>query len=110
MDKYFRIIGITLDIVLLVACVTHIGITAYNMLHPDIPEEKEYYADLAEINFPVSFKICASELSNETKRYQDYGYFWDWTFFSGESNLRKGFIGWNGDFANGTYRTVKGQV
>ena len=97
-----------LNVALAIACVSHIGINAYYELYPDIPSMKQYKADLEKIVFPVSFTICVRELFNLTERYKAFGYKRDWEFYNGESQIREGVFGWNGDFENGSSLTVKG--
>ena len=104
----FKFITPVLNAVLVVACVTHIGINAYYELYPDIPSVREYKTDLGKIDFPVSFKICLKEIENRTERYEKYGYENHWDFFYGNSKIRKHFVGWNGDFENKSSLTVKG--
>ena len=103
----FKYVTPVLNVVLVVACVTHISITAYKKLYPDIPDVQEYKTDLGKRDFPVSVKICLKELKNKTERYQKYGFNNHWHFFYGYSKGRKDFIGWNGDFENKSV-TVKG--
>ena len=45
-----------------------------------------------------------------TKRYEDYGYSDDWGFFLGKSDIKGGYVGWNGDFENGSLVHVKGTL
>ena len=104
----FKFITPVLNAILLVACVTHVIINAYNELYPDIPSVIEYKTDLGNIDFPVSFKICLKEIDNKTERYEKYGYVNHWDFFYGKSKIRKDFFGWNGDFENKSSLTVKG--
>ena len=108
MDINFHKISPIINFVLAVACLSHISINAYNILYPEIPSLKVYERELRNIDFPVSFKLCVKEIYNKTKRYKDYGYKDNWKFFFGQSNIRRGHVGWNGDFKNGTSVHVKG--
>ena len=103
----FRLIRPILHVALVVACVSHIGLNAFNELYPDIPSVKQYKTDLSNIDFPVSFTICVREIVNETERHKAFGYATDWDLFNGLS-LREGVFGWNGHFENGSSLTVKG--
>ena len=97
-----------LNAMLVVACVTHISINAYDRLYPSMPSVKEYKTDLANVDFPISFKICLKEIKNKNERYEKYGYESYWEFFYGHVKNRKNFVGWNGDFENNSSWTVKG--
>ena len=85
----FQLLRSILNFALVVACLSHIGINAFNELYPDIPSVKQYKADLGNIDFPVSFTICIREIDNDTDRYKAYGYARDWGFFNGKS-IKKG--------------------
>ena len=103
----FRFIRPILHVALVVACVSHIGINAFNELYPSIPSVKQYKADLGNIDFPVAVTICVREIFNETERYKAFGYATDWDLFSGVSQ-GEGVFGWNGNFENGSSLPVKG--
>ena len=62
---------------------------------PDYPSVKTYKKNLKEIEFPISFKLCARELET-TKRYSRYGYFDEYHFFEGRSLFNHSLRGWNG--------------
>ena len=104
----FKFMKFILNIVLAIACVSHIAINAYYALYPDIPSIKQYKTDLGKIVFPVSFTICVRENLNQAERYKDFGYERVWEFYSGKNRIREGVFGWNGDFENGSSLTVKG--
>ena len=99
-----------INVLLAIACLFHILINAYYILYPEIPSVKVYEKELGDIIFPASFKLCASDTNSNTKRYTAYGYEADWGFFYGQSNIRGGYVGWNGDFANGSLVQVKGTL
>ena len=104
----FKFIRFILNIVLAIACVSHIGINAYYELYHGIPSIKQYKADLGNIVFPVSFTICVREIDNDTERFKAFGYARDWDWFNGKSDIREGYFGWNGDLGNNSSMTVKG--
>ena len=99
-----------INVLLAFACLFHITINAYNILYPEIPSVKVYEKELGDIIFPASFKLCARDTNNSSKRYTAYGYEADWGFFYGQSNIRGGYVGWNGDFENGSLVHVKGTL
>ena len=55
------------------------------MIHPDLPSLRVSENNLKDIDFPVAFRICVTEIKNNTKRYTDVGYKSEYTFFSGKS-------------------------
>ena len=107
----FHKISPIIKFVLAVACLSHIGINAYNTLYPEIPSLKVYEKELGNIDFPVSFKLCVREISNITKRYKNYGYDEPFDFFLGIRFFEESYyVGWNGDFVNGSSGHVKGTL
>ena len=85
------------------------SINAYNILYPEIPSFKAYEKELGDIEFPLSVKLCVREIYNVTKRYEDYGYKDARVFFFGHSYIKEGYVGWNGNFENGSLIHVKGR-
>ena len=108
MDINFHKILPIINFVLAIACLSHIIINAYNILFPEIPSFKAYEKELGDIEFPVSVKLCVREIYNVTKRYEDYGYKDARVFFFGHSYMKEGYVGWNGNFENGSLIHVKG--
>ena len=103
-----EILLITMKSILPIACVVHIGFIGYNIVYPDIPSIHVYDKQLSEIDFPISFRVCAHE-SNKSKEYKKYGYYGKGEFFSGKSMYNKSLIGWAGHSENGsTLSTFKG--
>ena len=62
--------------------------------HPDYPSVRTSKKNLKDIEFPVSFKLCARDLQNK-KRYSNYGYSSEYKFFEGKSS-NASIRGWNG--------------
>ena len=83
---------------LVIAFIIHISIIAYNIKHPDFPSVKVYSKNLQDLDeFPLSFKLCARELSNITDRYREFGYNNVWSFFQGRRRFTAGkWFGWAG--------------
>ena len=84
---------------LVIAFIIHISIIAYNIKHPDFPSVKVYSKDLQDLDeFPLSFKLCARELTNITHRYKKFGYNDIYAFFQGRRNYRGSgkWFGWAG--------------
>ena len=62
------------------------------------------------IDFPLVFKLCATELRNSYDRYSNLGYKDDFHFFKGVSKYNESLFGWSGHQPNGsTIADVKGK-
>ena len=83
---------------LVIAFIIHISIIAYNIKHPDFPSVKVYSKNLQDLDeFPISFKLCARELTNMTGRYREFGYNDVYAFFQGRRGFFAGkWFGWAG--------------
>ena len=76
--------------------------------NPDIRVERK---DLKEIEFPLAFKLCEDQGSNQDniENYRKFGYNNSRGFFRGESMFNKSLWGWNGHTRNNSIiGTVKG--
>ena len=83
-------------------CAVHIGLNGYYILHPQLPDIKVYEVDLKDMDFPLTFKLCATEVKNSYKRYTDLGYTNEFQFFMGKSSYNNTLYGWNGHTPNGS--------
>ena len=83
---------------LVIAFIIHISIIAYNIKHPDFPSVKVYSKNLQDLDeFPLSFKLCAKELTNITHPYRKLGYNSVYAFFQGSRRFWEGeWFGWAG--------------
>ena len=83
---------------LVIAFIIHISIIAYNIKHHDFPSVKVYSKNLQDLDeFPISFKLCATELTNKTDRYKEFGYNDVYAFFQGRKRFGAGrWFGWAG--------------
>ena len=98
-----------LNVVFTVICLCHVSFTLYNAINPPLPEIKVYDKALKDVPFPILFKFCGEEIHNETRRFKEYGYEDDWSFFAGTSKFSKSIVGWTGHTENGsTIAPVKG--
>ena len=80
------------------------------MLYPNLPDIRIYKTDLQKIDFPIVFKMCATETQNSTARYTNVGYEDSFDFFKGVSRYNKSLYGWSGHHENGsTIASVKGK-
>ena len=60
-----------------------------------------YKKSLLDLEFPLYFSICFSELENEENRYKNLGYNGPFPWFVGQSMYNKSHFGWNGHTKNG---------
>ena len=83
---------------LVMAFIIHISTIAYNIKHPNFPSVKVYSRNLKDLDeFPLSFKLCARELTNITDRYKEFGYGGVYAFFQGSRGFFGGkWFGWAG--------------
>ena len=73
------------------------------MIHPDLPSLRVSENNLKDINFPLSFRICITEIENSTKRYENVGYEGEFAFFSGKRMYEpKNLYGFAGHTSNGS--------
>ena len=89
----------------------HISILGYNILYPEIPEILVSKKNLNEIEFPMTFRICAFELNDTVSRYQSFGYSDYAGFFRGQSMFNNTVYGWAGHDENGSvWGNVAGKI
>ena len=90
------------NLVIFFFCLVHISLNGYYILYPELPEIKITNRKLEDIEFPLSLKVCVSEISNSFHRYSNLGYKNDFQFFYGKSAFNKSLIGWAGHTKNGS--------
>ena len=89
----------------------HISILIYYILYPEIPEILVSKKNLNEIEFPMTFRICAFELNDTVSRYQSFGYAHYGDYFRGRSMFNDTLYGWAGHDENGSVLgTVEGEI
>ena len=93
---------VTLKIVIIISCASHICFLFYNTAYPDLPDIKVYQRRLEEIEFPLSFLVCVHEMVNVSGRYKKLGYSNEWAFFTGTSSFNESIYGWGGHMENGS--------
>ena len=87
----------------------HLFTIGFYLINPEYPSIRVYNKELKQINFPLYFKICATELNNFNERYQKMGYSNEHNFFNGYSRFERNIIGWGGHNENGsTLYHIKG--
>ena len=89
--------------ILSVSCLVHILFIGNQLLHPNLPETRIYKKHLKEIEFPISFRICAYDLRSATHKYENVGYRHAYDFFRGRSMYNRSLVGWGGHTKNGSY-------
>merc|ERR1712032_25000 len=68
----------------------------YDILYPEVPEIVINKRSLNDIDFPMTFRICAFELFDTVSRYQSFGYETYQEFFRGRSLFNNTLYGWAG--------------
>ena len=92
-----------INVTFLLVCLLHICINGFYMIHPDLPSIRVSENNLKDINFPLSFRICVTEIENSTKRYENVGYEGEFAFFSGKRMYEpKNLYGFAGHTNNGS--------
>ena len=90
------------NFVIFCCCFMHIFLNGYYILHPSWPEIKIRNENLKDIEFPISLKVCVSEISNSYHRYSNLGYKDDFRFFEGKSSFNESLFGWAGHTKDGS--------
>ena len=98
-----------IQIFLTLSCMIHVGYIVYYIFNPELPEIRVYKKHLKDINFPISFLICATNYMNHSGPYQEIGYSKISNFFKGISMFNNSIVGWKGHRLNGSiYGTPEG--
>ena len=99
----------SINLILLVACVVHVSVNGYYILYPELPLIRVLKKSLHDIDFPLAFTLCISEITNSLDRYRDVGYLNYRYFFKGKSMYNSSLHGWSGHTENGsTIASVEG--
>ena len=101
--KNMKSLKFILYTILSVSCLVHILLIGHQLLHPNLPDTRVYKKYLKEIEFPISFRICAYNLSSATRKYENVGYRYAYDFFRGRSMYNRSLVGWGGHTKNGSY-------
>ena len=100
-----------INLMLVMFCLVHISMNGYYILHPDLPAIRVYKKNLQDIDFPLAFKLCATETRDTFARYNNVGYVDDFDFFLGRSMFNASLFGWTGHTVNGsTFADVEGRI
>ena len=111
MDKILKLMMPVANVIFLVACVVHVFVNGYYELYPDLPSIRVLKKSLHDIDFPLAFTLCISEISNSLDRYRDVGYLNYRYFFKGKSMYNSSLHGWSGHTENGsTIASVEGKT
>ena len=111
MSSLLHKIVISIKTLFVIICLVHISSITYFLIYPEFPDIRIYKRDLQDIEFPLSFKICVSDVIGADKRYKNFGYTNDFDFFAGESMYNSSMFGWSGHTENGSsVGTVKGSI
>ena len=98
-----------IQVFLTLSCMIHVGYIVYYIFNPELPEIRVYKKHLKDINFPISFLICATNYVNHSGPYQEIGYSKISNFFKGISKYNDSIVGWKGHTLDGSiYGTPEG--
>ena len=84
------------------SCIIHINFIGNGIFYPKLPDTRVLKKTLKDIEFPLTFFLCAFQIENSTERYKNLGYKNDVDFFLGRSMFNSSFVGWGGHTRNGT--------
>ena len=96
MDRILKGIMLVVNLIFLIACVVHVTVNGYYILHPQLPSIRILKKNLHNIDFPLAFKLCVSEIKNSAHRYKKVGYLKSFEFFQGKSMHNNSLYGWGG--------------
>ena len=80
----------------------HISLNGYYIFYPSLPEIKRTNVNLKDIQFPLSLRVCVSEIENSDLRYLNIGYKNDFELFFGKSGYNESLFGWSGHTKDGS--------
>ena len=87
----------------------HVTFIAYGIKYPHTPSVKLFTKSFNDLDgFPISFKVCVRELTNQHDRYKKFGYDSVWAFYRGIANDEGTWVGWAGHEDNSSMTSVKG--
>ena len=85
---------------IVLSCIIHIIFIGIGIFFPYLPEIRVLKKTLKDIEFPLTFFLCAFEIENSTERYQNLGYKNNVDFFRGRSIYNNSLVGWGGHAMN----------
>ena len=91
-EKVVAFINVFFSVIFLI----HISAIGYDILYPEVPEIVVNKRNLNDMDFPMTFRICAFELYDTVSRYQSFGYETYQEFFRGRSMFNNTLYGWAG--------------
>ena len=111
--KTMTVLGI--NVFFSIVFLIHISSIGYNIQYPEVPEIVVSKKNLNDIEFPMTFRICAFEHDNEqydpVSRYESFGYANHQEYFRGLSMFNDTLYGWAGHDINGSVLgNVEGEI
>ena len=86
-----------LNLIFSLAFLVHFSFISYDTLFPSLPVLEVYKTKLSDIEFPIVFKLCMTDVGvRANTRYEDVGYEDVDDFFLGESKYNETIYGWSG--------------
>ena len=91
----------------LLGFLVQMGFVVYHLLHPS-PVTTIKEIQLADLEFPIVFKLCAHVMWEDNLRYQEVGYLDEEGMYLGQSKYDPNQFGWSGHSENGSLHNVSG--
>ena len=109
MRCHAKIVVTSINVFFSIVFLMHISSIGYHTLYPELPDIVVSKKNLNEIDFPMTFRICAFELNDTdtVSRYQSFGYADYVDFFRGRSMFNDTLYRWAG---HDKYGSVLGNV
>ena len=102
MRCHANVVVIAINFFFSIVFLIHISLIGYYTLYPEVPEIVVSKKNLSEIEFPMTFRICAYKLNDPESRYKSFGYRDYADYFRGRSMFNDTLYGWAGHDQNGS--------
>ena len=102
MRCHAKVVVTSINVFFSIVFLVHISSIGYHTLYPEVPEIVVSKKNLNEIDFPITFRICAYDLKDTVSRYKSFGYAHYGDYFRGRSMFNDTLYGWAGHDQNGS--------
>ena len=102
MRCHAKVVVTSINVFFSIVFLVHISSIGYHTLYPEVPEIVVSKKNLNEIDFPITFRICAYDLKDTVSRYKSFGYAHYGDYFRGRSMFNDTVYGWAGHAQNGS--------
>ena len=111
MRCHAKVVVTSINVFFSIIFLVHISSIGYHTLYPEVPEIVVSKKNLNEIDFPITFRICAFELNDTVSRYKLFGYNNHDDYFRGRSMFNDTLYGWAGhDQYGSVLANVEGEI